>query len=274
MEKASHLRTKSQKNIRDFNVVRMDYMFFEKIDAKEREEGKQRRSGSPVLVICDEEFGIIHAQFVPSKGVNDWSVKMVKQCLEALGSKRLAIRSDQEPAIIALRKEIKRHTHVEIIDENSQAYESQTNGFIENVAKRVQGHYRTIKDSVESRFRSRLSSDHVCLPWLLMFTVQSMNRYLIGNDGKTAHHRCRGRPLKAYMAEFGEKVYYLRLNSKGKEKDKSRWADGTFLGGITESNEVLIGTAGGVIKARDSRRINNVTGRWNRDELDTIKGAP
>ena len=159
---------KSEKDIRDFNVVHMDYMFFEKIDAKEREEEKQRRSGSPVLVICDEEFGIIHAQFVPSKGVNDWSVKMVKQYLEALGSKRLAIRSDQEPAIIALRNEVKRHTHVEIIDENSQAYESQTNGFIENVVKRVQGHYRTIKDSVESRFRSRLSSDHVCLPWLLI----------------------------------------------------------------------------------------------------------
>jgi hypothetical protein len=266
--------TCDSKGVRDFNVVHMDYMFFEKMVPGESEDDFNTRAGAPILVMYDEDYKTTSAQFVQKKGVNDWSIKVVKAFLSSLGSKRVLVRNDQEPAIVALRNEIKHHTHVEVIDENSHEYDSQTNGLIENVVKRVQGQFRTIKDAVESRYKYKIPSNHACLGWLLQYAVHCINRYVKGQDGKTAHERLRGKLFKGYMAEFSEMVHYLRVNSRGKQKDTTRWSEGLFLGRTTESGEVVIGTSFGVIKARDIRRFNQEDARWNLQKFNELAGTP
>ncbi len=50
--------------------------------------------------------------------------------------------------------------------------------------------------------------------------------------------------------------------------------EGVCLGIKSESGESLIGAGGGVAKARGFRRKQENGGRWNREDLDNLRGAP
>ena len=64
----------------------------------------------------------------------------------------------------------------------------------------------------------------------------------------------KGRNFNRNVAEFGECVWYLKPKTKGKDKLKSRWESGIFLGIRDESAEVFIGTGNGVVRVRTIRR--------------------
>ena len=103
------------------------------------------------------------AHFVQHKGVNEWAVKVLRRFIEKLGDKKVLVRSDQEPAILALREEVEKHTHVEIVDEESKAYDSQSNGKIESVVQKVEKHFRTMKDALQTMLKFKIPEDRVSL---------------------------------------------------------------------------------------------------------------
>ena len=107
---------KGRKEPREFNTVHIDYMFFEKRRNHEELGEYHKRAGAQILVMYDERNGLTKAHYVDKKGVSDWSIKVFKDFLEALGDKKVAIRSYQEPAILAFALEVKRHTFVDVID--------------------------------------------------------------------------------------------------------------------------------------------------------------
>ena len=77
---------------------------------------------------------------------------------------------------------------------------------------------------------------------MVRHAAQVVNRYRIGEDGLTRHRRLKGRSFDKEVAEFGESVWFLFLKSKGKNKTKSRWSSGIWIGVRDESGEVIIGT--------------------------------
>ena len=113
-----------------------------------------------------------------------------------------------------------------------------------------QGMVRSLKLALEARIGAEVPEDHPVVPWLVRHAAQAVNRYRIGSDGLTRHRRLKGRDFNKEVAEFGESVWFLFLKSKGKNKMKSRWASGIWLGIRDESGEVIIGTDEGVIKCR------------------------
>ena len=74
--------------------------------------------------------------------------------------------------------------------------------------------------------------------------------------------------------EFGESVWYLIPKSRGKNKIKSRWASGIWLGIREESGEAIIGTSKGVIKVRTVRRKGSDAERWDVSAIDAMVGTP
>ena len=84
--------------------------------------------------------------------------------------------------------------------------------------------------------------------------AQSINRYLVGKDGKTNYRRLKGKNYGGQTTEFGEAVWYLKPKTKGINKFENRWDTGIWLGTRDESGEHLIGLPDGVIKVRSFRR--------------------
>jgi hypothetical protein len=92
-------------------------------------------------------------------------------------------------------------------------------------------------------------------------------------DGKTAFENWKNRKFKGQYREFGEGVLYLRPNSKGKDKFDNRWETGVWLGIADRTGETIIGTKDGVIKARDTRSIDEKEA-WDPGRFNDIRGTP
>ena len=77
------------------------------------------------------------------------------------------LKSDGEPAILALKAEVKKKANIDIITEEPAVGESQSNGEIENAVFHVQSQVRTLKSAVESRYQKELHSRHPVLAWAI-----------------------------------------------------------------------------------------------------------
>ena len=267
------------------NVVSIDYAFMgdtnivdeadEEASDEESEIANRNSQNMPILVMRCRKTKFIFARVVPRKGRHPYTVRRVGQDISAiLGYKRVVIKSDQEPAIKKLKAQVRLEFDLEVPDEESMAYDSQSNAEAEISIQVVQGQIRTLKAQLEHRIGQAIAMDSPILPWLVMHAGANLNRFSQGKDGYTAHRRLRGRAFNRPVTEFGECVWYYKPNKKQRGKIEPRWADGVFLGIREESGEVIIGTSEGVFKCRAFRRKGSEAERWNTAEITSVVGLP
>ena len=109
-----------------------------------------------------------------------------------MGYSKFVLKDDQEPSIKAFREAVIRRVGaikgdgVQIIPEESPVGGSQSNGDVEAAIKQVQGQIRTMRLAVQARYKTVLTDNHQIMTWLVPHAAESLNRYLIGVDGKTA----------------------------------------------------------------------------------------
>ena len=178
---------------------------------------------------------------------------------------------------MALRDEVKKQTQVEMIPEQPPKYDSRTSGRGENAVQRIEGQFRTLRDALETRIKGRIEPGHPVVEWMVMHAADTLNRYHVGSDGKTAYQRWKGKAFKKTVPELGENVVYLRSDSLKeikRDKGRTRWSEGHFLGIRNETGELLIGNEEGVVSARDFQRIADPSRRWSAESLKALKGLP
>ena len=76
----------------------------------------------------DTAAKIATAHMVPRKGVDEHAVRRVVQDIKNLGYRKITFASDQEPAILAMKEEVRRAFYQDVIMEGSPVGESQSNG--------------------------------------------------------------------------------------------------------------------------------------------------
>ena len=81
----------------------------------------------------------------PSEGANAYAVKRLANDIGMLAHPEIILKSDGEPAIIALIQAVQRERHERIVMEESPVHDSTANGGIENAIQQVQGQIRAIK---------------------------------------------------------------------------------------------------------------------------------
>ena len=101
-----------------------------------------------------------------------------------------------------------------------------------------------------------------------------MSKYQIGDDGKTAYERLKGKPFTRPAVEFGEKVHY-RKSAKGQKENKldSKWDEGYFMGYYWRTGEAIVGTDDGIKRAGTIRRVGGHR-RWDAEGIAAIRGMP
>ena len=60
----------------------------------------------------------------------------------------------------------------------------------------------------------------------------------------------------------------------GKEKADDRFGEGIYLGITTRSEEYIIGTKDGVLRARSIKRKGNREEQWNVEQFKELRGTP
>ena len=113
---------------------------------------------------------------------------------------------------------------------------------------------RTIKHDVESKFKKRIEVDSVLFSWLIPYITDTMNKYKIGTDRRTAYERIIGHKCRHFVLGFAETVDYILETEKGKQfKADSRVGVGVSLGYAWRTTEYLVGTKDGIYGAGPSR---------------------
>ena len=216
----------------------IDYAFvIDNCDLCTREEmervgwGKTRDT---VLVSEDLTTGGIRAHLVSAKGNGDpWIAGKIKDDIEEFGygGAPVRIKSDQEKAIVDVQRTvIAKRGNAPTILVNSPTGDSQSNGRVENATKKVRNMMKTIPSSLESRWGVRVARDQ--------------GRF--GKD-KSSIDSCFKVKRKTLQKP-------LKLSGHLRGNMEDTFLDDMFLVLKLRSDEILIGTARGVIKTRTLRR--------------------
>ena len=275
-------------------VVVMDYMFM---------SSKEQDKMSPILVMKDMKSKHVFAHVVSRKGTsNAWIVKRLTEDLDSLGYgwTKVIIRSDQEYSIVDVKNQLRlarwtefekiirqvteqRRAKTEVVREDlgpvtileeSPVAESSSNGAAENAIRHVQGQFRTLKSQLEGKLGGKLPITHPVWTWLMEWAALTISRYHISKDGLTAYQRHSGKTCLAAIANFGEKVMYRVLDNKHVlDKHEGRYKTGIWLGLISRTDESLIGTEAGVVKAAAVKRLGEDS-KWSLSDVQKVCGCP
>ena len=154
---------------KELPTVCFDYMFLD--------------GSTPILVFKEKKSKAIFAHIVDQKGVGDGHlVERVVKDIDSMGYGRITVKSDQEPAIKDLTRELREQrwedmhgltaavksmrsaetlvdlTNVETIVEHSPVDSSQSNGFIERAIQDLQGQIRSVKPAIEEMIGMKIPS--------------------------------------------------------------------------------------------------------------------
>ena len=135
--------------------VRMDYCFLtEDVDKESGEHGETEvenaRTTITVAVMQESFIKSVWAYAVESKGsMEEWMVQQACEDLETIGLKneRVVLKSDQEPAMVDVLKEIQKKRECDFGSalDNSRVGDSDSNGTIENAIGSFEGVARTLR---------------------------------------------------------------------------------------------------------------------------------
>ena len=104
---------------------------------------------------------------------------------------------------------------------------------------------------------------------MVMFTCER-DRYR--NCWETANERARGRRFNTPPPEFGECVMFSKaLPKKAYNNMEAQWESGVYLGVNELSQELIIGTSEGVVKATEFRHKGSEEEMWNLEEITKIQ---
>ena len=264
-------------------VISFDYLLVTKKGVFMKDEVRDEEVLLKILVVKDSLSKWIGAHVVKSKGLGGdrYAAEKIRADVAWLGYREIILRSDNEPAIVAVLKDALRSLKVAAVDRVAEAhpppYDSKASGSIENAVKLVQGLLRTMKLCLQERIGKHVPLQHPVVAWLVRHVAWSLNVRSRGVDGRTAYERLRGRPFSKRMLGFGEQALCkLPVKGAAHEADgklRSRWCRGIFLGYDSLSNEYICHSQERIFKCRTVQRLS-ADRRWVPEAIEEVKTSP
>ena len=133
----------------------------------------------------------------------------------------------------------------------------------------------------ELRFKCKLHPSHPGWPWVVRHAAWLHNRFHVKANGRTCFEELHQTRYKQDVVPWGEKVLFLEPRPKHRrlkggrraQKMDSAMEPGIWLGRSEESDEHLVGTPRGVLRARTIRRMVP-DNRWDAEAFLGFRGLP
>ena len=248
-----HVRVKP--DVREDSVCCMDFAYTGRRTPAQFEGHMQEKL--VVLVLKDSHTGAVHAIPTPAKGGTiafKYLVAETCRFLNYCGHQTCTIRSDSEPACLALQRGIKAfrskmglQTHLE----QTEASDHQGNEAEQSIdgIRQLAG---CILDQFEERAETTIGSSHPMHAYAWRHAAWLHTRMSRQND-LSAFHVINGRPYLGKLVCFGETVF---ARVKSSIKGKARWCKMLWLGKLPVSDLHFGVTEGGyMLSSRSIRRL-------------------
>ena len=117
-------------------------------------------------------------------------VDQIVEDLDTIGLRndRIIMKSDQEPAIVDVAKEIARQrisSHGTAL-ENSAVGDPNSNGTIERAIQDVESQIRVLRADLEERIATRVRLSSPVVPWMIRHAACLITRCRVRPNGRTA----------------------------------------------------------------------------------------
>ena len=235
----------------------------------------EKEEGLPHLQVRDSHTGMSWASPVPAKGNETFAVNFMLGVLDEVGYKRLILKSDNEPAIKALKDAVKAASQVDVILEESKTGDSQSNGLAEVAVRESKRQCRAMKSALQEHLGVEIGEKHPILSWLARHGNFLISRYRVGQDGKTGYEKLKGKKWRRPVVTFGERVWFRPLKSymAGKSDLEDKLYTGRYVGTHGRNGDVLIMTKDGVLKGGSIKRMSPAE-RWDASDFESMIGTP
>lgn len=187
--------------------------------------------------------------------------------LELLGHRKTLLKTDTEPAMFALQREIAAHVPGVAADNSALAH-SETNGMVENDVRRVTG-MTSVTSALESRIRRHITPESVVMAWAVKHAATLIDLYGVVDGGESSMQRARGQGRPRDVAAFGGKVLFqsmVKCSAMGKLE--SRWHYGLFSG--VSLGDLGEGRRGAIVQVWPFRRAPGGE-RWDVDAVTRVR---
>ena len=210
---------------------------------------------------------------VEEKGPATCVVLAVVEHLRAWRRKKVVLRIDGEPAILALGVAVQFVGSEETVIECRPKYSSPSMGPVQNMNKELCGLVRRFRTYLREKAKLEITTQSPLLPWLVRHCGWILSRYAVRSDGRTGYSRLKGRECTAGKSIFGEAIWCKLPKTADLTKLDDRWRTAIWLGKLDRSDEHIIGLETGAVLARSVRRM--VEGkRWKEKALKMVTGTP
>ena len=218
-----HQAVREAEDERAVQEVHLDYCF------PRDHEGGERRT---VLVVKARRSRAIFGHVVPMKGADvGWASSQVQRDLVKLGIHgKVTLKSDQELALVDLLNHVASERKGETLLEAAPRGDSAGNGLIERAVQALEGQMRVLKGALEKKVGERLSVAHPMFPWLVEHAGDVLTKFLVGEDGRTAYERTKGKKCSGEMYQFGASIMHRTSGKVTGGVMADRWHEGVWLG--------------------------------------------
>ena len=267
-------RAKTDEDDEDERVptISIDYGFL----TDEPEDGSGQVGITLLVGRCSKTKATVR-MVVPSKGAGDGKVSdRLAKWIETLGHKKFVYKAGQEPSIADVWNLVKESRRFEMIPEDAEVGQSQTNGSVENAIREIKGMTTTLKSNLEERIRGKIPLEHPMMQWLVEYAGTVISRYKTGVDGETAYERIKRKKVAKPVVPIGERVLFMPNRPKSQESGcdvDPRYIYGVWVGIRARSGEALIGTPDRVWKSTSIRRLPREE-RWSAEAVREVKETP
>ena len=237
-----------------------------------------------MMVMIDESTGNKYMRAVDHKGLgpdgdNSWLVKDMHQELKPWGHpgggrNEIILKSDGEPAIVAVREALARCHGGQVTPEQPPKGEHQANGLAEVTGRHIRDQVRVMKLQLQKKLGRQVLEDEPVMAWMIRWAAMSMSRFRKGRDGLTPYQRQKGRRCEIDAVPFGEVVHY-RLPEVARDRHQAleeRWGKGIWLGHARHTPEAIITSDAGIVKAYAVKRLP-ADQQWDDERIKNIKGS-
>ena len=222
------------------------------------------------MVARDRTTRMTLASAVPSKSTGTFIAKRIVAFMREIGCEQgdVIVKSDQEPAVQAIITAVGKTRAAagggRMVVEASPVGQSASNGIAERAIGSVGAQMRVIRSALQERWGVKLEGEHPIFTWMAEYAAVLLNRFEVGQDGKTSYERSRGKKAKMMGLEFGEGLLWKRKPVGGAlGKLSCLWEDGIYLGIKATTGEIIIGTERGAWRTRTVQR-KTIEDRWNK----------
>ena len=176
------------------NEVHFDFFFL----------GREGEPGNTIAVLAVKErlSGMLMAASAPRKTTGKYISKRVMAFMKEIGCEfgDLVVKSDQEEALVPIISDVGKLRAAngggKFIIENSPVGASQSNGVVERGIQSIAGQVRVLLDAAEARWKVIIPSNHPVMCYVVEYAAFLMNRFEVGQDGRTSFERCKGKQAK------------------------------------------------------------------------------